>query len=133
MAVLGAVALVIALMHAMGLTKYVLFSARVMLGLTSSPDALPANWTAVNAEVVNIAHHSDEHYRKRATIVLRYHDASGRERVDAFDVYSPSNEIGRVRSGDLIEIEVCRQDSAIVKSNRFLLSERRKCVEEVTR
>lgn len=130
LAVVGAMALVAAVVHAMGLTKYVVFFGQFVVGLASNPDALPANWVDSDAEVVSITRDQDEHYRDEATIMLRYKDAKGREHTRSFEVYSPSRSLGRIVDGDSIPIEVCTDDPLVVRSSQFVPSEQKECVGE---
>jgi hypothetical protein len=130
LALLGGSAVVGAMLHTMGLFPYVVAYGQFLLALASNPDARPANWVAADAQVVNIEHRTDEHYRQLAVVVLRYADASGREQVRTFDVFSPSRGLGGTRNGDRLSIEVCRHDATIVKSDWFIVPERRKCAPE---
>lgn len=133
LALLGGIAVVGAMLHAMGLLPYVVAYGQFLRALASSPDARPANWVTADAQVINIEHRTDAHYRHLAVLVLRFADASGREQVRTFEVFSPSRGLGRTRNGDRLSIEVCRHDAAIVKSDRFIMSERRKCAPGVER
>ena len=126
-AFLGGIAVVSAMLHAMGLSQYVVAYGQFLLGLASSPDALPANWVAADARVVHIVYRTDQNYRRLATVVLRYADASGREQVGTFEVFSPSRRLGGIKSDDRPTIKVCRDNPTILKSDQFVVSEQNRC------
>jgi hypothetical protein len=127
LALAAGIALAGAMLHAMGLLKYVVLYGQLLLALASSPDAKPANWVAADAQVVNIEHRTDRNHRHLAIVVLRYPDAGGRQQVGTFAVSSPTPDLRTIRTHDRLTIKVCRHDPAILKSDRFVLSERKTC------
>ncbi len=131
LATLGLLALVAATMHAMGLAKPAIVFGQVLFGLVSSPDALPENWTDAEAEILTITIRSDANRRDEATIVMRYPDSEGRERIGTFEVYSPSRGLAGIKQGNNLGLKVCRRDATVVKSEEFLLSEPKKCAEAI--
>lgn len=127
LALVAGIAVAGAMLHAMGLLKYVVLYGQLLLALVSNSDARPANWVAAEARVVSIEHRTDKNYRPLAMVVLRYADSSGQEQVGTFELFSPTPDLGGIRNDDRLKIKVCRHDPTILKSDRFLLSEQRKC------
>ncbi len=124
---LGGIGVVGIVLYQMGLLPYAVLYAKILFGLATNPEVKPANWAKTEAQVLQIEHWTDEHYRPMAKVTLRYADASGQEQVGTFEVFSPSRSLGRTRNNDRLSIQVCRYDGSIVKSDRFVMAERRKC------